>query len=327
MAKLVLVDTVSGYQQASTINLNNAATIAAVESSLSRDATPVGTSNAMNVDLDMNSHKIMNLAAPSNPNDAARLTDLQNVSAIIGTTVPPQGGNAGKSLGTDGTNLVFTQILPLQAGQANKQLQTDGTNVSWQPSVAGQAGQSGKFLTTDGTNSSWALPLPAQASNSGKILTTDGTNASWTSNLTLVQVAGIRTSASTVSGTTLTGDALLNVTIPSAGWYRLEACFLVSTANNGNGFKYQWNGTATQTTGSWTTQGTNNSAGTFNNYTTPGAIATHNSISLTMDTQILTGFMQFGAGGSFFLTWAMNAVVSGVTTMNPGSWLVLSKLA
>lgn len=325
MAKLVLINSVSGYQNADTINANNADTSLAVENSLSRYATT--SNNAMGTDLDLNSNKVINLAAPSNPNDAARLTDLQNVSAIIGTTVPPQGGNAGKSLGTDGTNLIFSQILPSQIGQANKQLQTDGTTASWQPSVAGQSGNAGKFLTTDGTNSSWTLALPDQTANSGKILTTNGSVASWTSNLTLVQVAAIRTTASTVSGTTLTADAVLNITIPSAGWYRLEACFLVSTANSSNGFKYQWGGTATQTTGSWTTQGTNNSAGTFNNYTTPSAVATHTAISLTMDTQILTGFMQFSSGGSFFLTWAMNAVVSGVTTMNPGSWMVLSKLA
>jgi hypothetical protein len=73
MAKLVLSDVTSGYTAGTVINANNAATEAALENTLSRDCT---APNDMQADLDMGGFNITNLAAPVNPNDAARYQDV-----------------------------------------------------------------------------------------------------------------------------------------------------------------------------------------------------------------------------------------------------------
>lgn len=73
MAKLTLNDVTSGYSAATLINANNAATEAALENTLSRDGTGP---NEMEADLSLGGYRITNLAAPVNPNDAARYQDV-----------------------------------------------------------------------------------------------------------------------------------------------------------------------------------------------------------------------------------------------------------
>jgi hypothetical protein len=68
MAKLTLNDIVSGYGTATLYNANNTLIEAAIENTLSLDGT---SPNAMQVDLDMNSQNITNLANPVNNQDAA----------------------------------------------------------------------------------------------------------------------------------------------------------------------------------------------------------------------------------------------------------------
>lgn len=81
MPKLVLTDVVSGFASTTVTNANNAAIVAALENTLSRDGT---TPNQMASNLDMNSNRITNLPVPVNLNEAARLQDVQN--AITGVT-------------------------------------------------------------------------------------------------------------------------------------------------------------------------------------------------------------------------------------------------
>lgn len=83
MAKLTLTDltqlTSNEAGAIAAINANNAAIEAIIELLLSRDGT---SPNTMTAELDMNSNKITNLAAPENASDAARLADVSSVAEL-----------------------------------------------------------------------------------------------------------------------------------------------------------------------------------------------------------------------------------------------------
>lgn len=111
MAKLTLEDIVSGYGTAALYNANNALIEAAVEKTLSRDGT---TPNTMSAPLDMNSQRIINLPAPVDASDAARLTDVQAALA---------GGSANLI-----TNIPAGTIAATTVQAAINELDTDVTN-------------------------------------------------------------------------------------------------------------------------------------------------------------------------------------------------------
>lgn len=98
MAKLTLLDIVSGYAVVSTYNTNNTAIETALENTLSRDGT---APNAMAAILDMGSNKVQNVADATLSTDAVNLRQLQ--AAAVATDFPSQPGNANKVLKTDGT--------------------------------------------------------------------------------------------------------------------------------------------------------------------------------------------------------------------------------
>ena len=102
MAKLTLssLGNESIPQASSTVNANNVLTEAAIENTLSRDGT---TPNSMSVDLDMGSNKIINLAAPVNNNDAARLVDIvPGADGSDGALWFQGSGAPASSTGSDG---------------------------------------------------------------------------------------------------------------------------------------------------------------------------------------------------------------------------------
>lgn len=92
MAKLTLNPIGSGYQSTAGHTANYALIEAAIENTLSLDGT---TPNSMGASLDMNSNRVINLAAPVNPNDAARLSDVGAGGGGGG------GGDAYQALGLD----------------------------------------------------------------------------------------------------------------------------------------------------------------------------------------------------------------------------------
>lgn len=83
MAKVVLEDVGSGYKLQS-INANFDTVEAILNDKVLFRDNPTGEPNAMNSDLDMNGKRVYNLPTPINPNEAARLKDVQD--AVTGIT-------------------------------------------------------------------------------------------------------------------------------------------------------------------------------------------------------------------------------------------------
>lgn len=78
MPKLTLTTIATGYGSVDALNANFDAIETAIENTLSRDGT---SPNTMSANLDMNSNRILNLPAPSNVNEPARLQDVQDAVA------------------------------------------------------------------------------------------------------------------------------------------------------------------------------------------------------------------------------------------------------
>lgn len=90
-------------------NLNDNFTdlAALIDLLLSRDGTAPNTWIA---NMDANSNRILNLGAPVNGSDAARLTDVTD-AALPDIAIPSQTGNALKVLQTDGTNISWGPLV------------------------------------------------------------------------------------------------------------------------------------------------------------------------------------------------------------------------
>jgi hypothetical protein len=85
MAKIVLADTLSGYNLAR-INENFEKVQNALNNEVLYRDNPEGEANQMQDLLDMNGKRIINLPSPQSPNDAARLSDIPFETIPIGET-------------------------------------------------------------------------------------------------------------------------------------------------------------------------------------------------------------------------------------------------
>ena len=94
MAKLVLDDVGNILTSQNTLNSNSSKTEAAVEKTLSRDGT---SPNEMLTDLDMNSHRVINVLDAVSPTDALTLGQL-NLALGDGDRLIPAGGTANQVL-------------------------------------------------------------------------------------------------------------------------------------------------------------------------------------------------------------------------------------
>jgi hypothetical protein len=99
MSKITLTNLVNLQNETTAvnaINANNAVLTAALDNTLSRDGTQP---NPMSANLDMNSNRILNLAAPASSNEPVRLQDLANaVAGPVTLSNLPTGGTAGQVL-------------------------------------------------------------------------------------------------------------------------------------------------------------------------------------------------------------------------------------
>lgn len=150
MAKLVINDVVSGYYSTSALNAAFTAIEAAIENTVSRDGT---SPNNMTGNLDMNSRRILNLPAPGDVKEPARLQDILDASGSLNSTsaslvtadattnnaavtVQGQLNNLGESTGaasvgnTPSGNLSSTTV---QAALNELQTDIDGLGTSKQP--------------------------------------------------------------------------------------------------------------------------------------------------------------------------------------------------
>ncbi len=100
MAKLTLINVTNlGGNPAAAqiqINANNAAIVAALENTLSRDGSDP---NQMEAIIDQNEHRIINLGAPAELDDAARLRDVLGLGDDVELAgLVPGGGTEGQVL-------------------------------------------------------------------------------------------------------------------------------------------------------------------------------------------------------------------------------------
>jgi hypothetical protein len=124
MAKLTLNTIVAGYKATTALNSNSAATVAAMEKTLSLDGT---APNAMTADLDMNGNSILNSA-----NALGAVTSVSATAPITksGTTTPTLGISA--STGSAAGSMSAADKTKLDA--------VSGTNTGDQTTVSGNAG-------------------------------------------------------------------------------------------------------------------------------------------------------------------------------------------
>lgn len=138
------------------INANNDAIEAAMDLMVSRNgATP----NEMTAPLDMNSQRIINLAAPVNNSDAVRLIDIQNLTGPEGP-VGPQGPAGATGAGTGdmlrANNL--SDVLNATTARTNLGAQASSTNLT---SLAGLTGAADKVPMFTGVGTLALFDAPA----------------------------------------------------------------------------------------------------------------------------------------------------------------------
>ncbi len=123
--KLSLQQIVSGYNSIVNLNANFDAIVDAIENTVSLDGT---SPNELQVDISMGGHRITNLAAPVQDNDAVRWIDVANIIAggdiDISPTVDWTTGITGKP-----TNI--TQFAALADPGADRLLFWDDSAGTW----------------------------------------------------------------------------------------------------------------------------------------------------------------------------------------------------
>lgn len=131
MAKLTLSQVISGYNSIVTLNANFDAIEAAIENTLSLDGT---SPNELQVDLSMGGHRVTNLAAPVQPNDAVRWIDVANIVAGGDVDISP---TVDWSSGITGIPTNVSQFAALADPGADRLLFWDDSAGVWTHLILG----------------------------------------------------------------------------------------------------------------------------------------------------------------------------------------------
>src|SRR5258708_10235997 len=108
------------------INSNFSTIQTAFDNTLSRDGT---SPNQMGTNLDMNSNRVINLAAPVSNNDAARLVDI-GTAAIASTTATAAAAAASASATASAASATSAASSSTTAGTSSTNAATSATNAS-----------------------------------------------------------------------------------------------------------------------------------------------------------------------------------------------------
>lgn len=213
MSKLILNNLVNLQNETtavSTINNNNAAIVAAVENTLSRDGT---SPDQMTSNFDMNNYRIMNLPDPVNVTEPVNLRTLNQSTTGSGNV--PAGGTTGQSLvKTSNTSYAMNWGTPV--------INLTGPITSAGPvtSVASQTGTGSTFVmsvaptitghpTIEGTTSTGATGTGQLVFNTTPNLITPSIGVATATTVNKVTITAPASAATLTipDGVTLTGPA------------------------------------------------------------------------------------------------------------------------
>jgi hypothetical protein len=161
MAKLILSTIGSRYGSIDALNANFDAIEAALENTMSLDGT---APNGMEVDLDMNSHKVINLADPTNNGDAVSKGWLLE-----------QEGNAAASADAAAASASAAENSAVEAAASAASASSAGGFATAAAASADTATTQAGIATTQASNASTSA---SNASTSASNASTSATNAS-----------------------------------------------------------------------------------------------------------------------------------------------------
>ena len=161
MAKLTLSTIGSRYGSIDALNANFDAIEAALENTMSLDGT---APNGMEVDLDMNSHKVINLADPTNNGDAVSKGWLLE-----------QEGNAAASADAAAASASAAENSAVAAAASASAASSAGASATAAAASAATATTQAGIATTQASNASTSA---SNASTSASNASTSATNAS-----------------------------------------------------------------------------------------------------------------------------------------------------
>lgn len=202
MSKITLADLASIQNDPTavdTINDNSAIIEVAFDNTLSRDGT---SPNQMNANIDMNSHRILNLPRPLSPNEPARLRDVGDAKQYADDAAASAAAAAGSA------SSAASSATSASTSAANAA--TSATNASNSAtSAAGSATSASGSATTATTQAGIATTQAGIATTQAGNASTSATNASNSASAASTSASNASTSATNAgnSATAAAGSA------------------------------------------------------------------------------------------------------------------------